>query len=40
MYFSDVGPWSGPFLRRDVKGRVIGVIGSLVQRTPIGEARR
>jgi hypothetical protein len=39
MYFSDVGPRSGPFLRRDVQGRVIGVIGSLAQRTPIGDAR-
>ena len=38
-FFSDVEPWSGPFLRRDVKGRVIPVIGSLVQHTPIGEAR-
>jgi hypothetical protein len=39
MYSSNSGPRFGPFLRRDAKGRVIGVIGSLVQRTPIGEAR-
>jgi hypothetical protein len=39
MYFSDVGPQSGPLLRRDVNGRIIGVMGSQVRGTPVGTAR-
>jgi len=39
MYFSELGPRSGPFLRRDVKGRVIGVMGSPVPGAALGTAR-
>jgi hypothetical protein len=39
MYFSDVGPRSGPFLRRDVKGRIVWVMESPVRGAVIGTAR-
>ena len=39
MYFSDVGPRTGPFLRRTVNGKVISVIGSRAPGTSIGRAR-
>jgi hypothetical protein len=39
MYFSDDGPRSGPFLRRDVKGRIVGVMESKVRGAVIGTAR-
>ena len=39
MYFSDVGPRSGPFLRRDVKGRIVDVRESPVRGEAIGTAR-
>jgi hypothetical protein len=39
MYFSDVGPQSGPFRRRDVKGKIIGVMSSPVRGATVGTAR-
>ena len=39
MYFSVVGPHFGPFLRRDVKGREVGVVESLAPGGAIGTAR-
>ena len=38
MYFSDAGPKSGPFLRQDVKGKVIGVMGSPYRGAAVGRA--
>ena len=38
MYFSDAGPKSGPFLRQDVKGKVIGVMGSPYRGPAVGKA--
>jgi hypothetical protein len=39
MFFSEVGPQFGPFLRRNVNGKVISVIGSPAPGTSIGRAR-
>jgi hypothetical protein len=39
MYFSEIGPRSGPLLRREVNGRIIGVMGSRVRGASVRTAR-